>query len=298
MKMLALIIALGLTAQLQVVSETTILQDQAFSGILSRDGKHLAYVRRGLVIRALDSGQQKQLLPIGQFGWLLAWSPDGKFIYYMHQGDKPWIRDLWRIDVDHGTTARLIRHVGQLIAPAPDGLHIAYRRDSEIMIADVDGKNERALCHPCYAGWFMVWSRDGTQLVVQDNSVRWENALFLLDVQTGRMKQLAHFDRRIEGMDWTTDGAGVLICMTRFDMNGPTETGQIWHVSVPTGETKQLTHDPTGFSGLIGATPDGLALLAIRTHPPPGLWERMIGFFGIDPGPDGIPGTVMLHLKK
>ena len=57
--------------------------------------------------------------------------------------------------------------------------------------------------------------------------------------------------------------------------------------------------DPTGYRGLIGATPDGLSVVALRMHPQPGPWnELMKKFLGIEPGPDGISGTVMLHLRK
>ncbi len=270
------------------------------NAVLSADGKRLAIAdNQGLKIRALDSGREKQLLPFDKYGRPVSWSPDAKFIYYLHPGEKPWIHDLWRVAVNAGTTGLLIQHVSGRPALTPDGRSVAFTREDAIMLSGVDGKNEKVVCSPCKAGWDLTWSPDGSQLLIPQWTMlankQVKSRLVLMDVKTGRTTELASLDGLvgISGVSWTS--AGVLLAYSgRND-----DASQIWHMSVPSGDRTQVTRDPTGYDQLIGATPDGLSVVAVRQIPPLGYWQRAIAlFFGKEPGVDGPHGTVMLHLRK
>lgn len=293
------LLAVSLSGQWRVTSETPVLQDGIGLSLLSEDGKQLAYYgRAGLMLRTLESGRERQLIPFGQSGWLSSWTADGKFIYYLRQGEKPWIHDLWRVAVDTGSV-EAVRKGGPRVVHSRDGSQVAFENSKGLLVSRADGGNERVVAKSWPRRGTVIWSPDASQILVEESV--WmtnKSTLTLVDLATGKQRELTHFDRAMLGVAWPSGADALFVCMFRYDETKSQEPGQIWSIKLASGEATQLTHDPTGFSQLIGAAPDGQSLLVTRMNPPAGYWTRLASIFGIDSGPDRIPGTVMLHLSK
>jgi Tol biopolymer transport system component len=103
---------------------------------LSPDGRFLAVPREDraskssvLEVVTIEDGQARELLRVpasGAFSHALAWSPDGRFLFFAKdQGEK---RDLWQIAIETGEMQKLGVSMEGLseVRPHPDGRRIAF----------------------------------------------------------------------------------------------------------------------------------------------------------------------------
>jgi Tol biopolymer transport system component len=117
-------------------SEEREIRSNASDFALSPDGRFLAVPREDraartsvLEIVAVEDGQSRELLRIagsGAFSHALAWSPDGRFLFFTK--DRGAARELWRIAVESGESERLGLSMNGLseVRPHPDGRRLAF----------------------------------------------------------------------------------------------------------------------------------------------------------------------------
>jgi TolB protein len=167
------------------------------------------------------------------------WSADGERIFFNSSRGTPdptaeWSaqqHDLWSLRPD-GEDLRRHTHCGTVCTypvPSPDGKRLAYRkivampgfdwalraieRNSDVFVADLDGRNERNLSsHAAYDGW-PVWSPDGRFVVISSNRTGKPNAgqLYAIEVDAAEAAPIALTDSRDYGyVQPSFAGAGML----------------------------------------------------------------------------------------
>jgi Tol biopolymer transport system component len=232
----------------------------------SPDGKSLAYVsrrprpasaipRHTLVIRDMESGQERELYPkVGLQG--LHWSPDGRSILLGWNGQR-------RIDVQTGDVTRLVQ-----LDPAdnakihatdwsPDGNAVFYALrkagNSVIMRYDLETGKEKEVADP--DGW-EAWnglavSPDGRRIALVGGKT-----IMVMPATGGELRILhRQDDREIEeevgmwGSTWTADGRYLLFKKRREPMT------ELWRISAEGGEPQKLLAMKS--LGAVSVHPDG-----------------------------------------
>jgi hypothetical protein len=298
----------------QIVSESPL--GNGMEGLYSTDLKQVAFgAPSKIIIRSLDTGQEKQIQLSGRLGFLLAWSPDGRFIYHLRQsqGSPYFTNDLWRCDVRTGTSEHILPHVGWSPALSPDGAQLAFPRGTSLMLSSSDGKSVRKLCEGCGSSR-VVWSPDSASLAVYTIRNGSDHpTLTLVSVATGAVTNLAALPPGgLDSFLWPSGAGGVFFNFFRnsdqrryrvtvwTDASYTWQDSQIWFCAIPGGtggELYQVTHASPGYTGLFAGAPDGMTLIARRNTPMPGYWELMENLFGAVRRHES-GAIVQLRLKK
>ena len=145
-------------------------EDRMTAEAISQDGKSVAYSdRSGVSIHAIDSGSDRLLASPALFtAERLAWYPDERNLLVSGTGAAGHRRQVWVVSLE-GDPPRLLLDDAGLAVPSPDGTRVAYTRkqDTEIWVADADGKNAHALVAARNGDsfTFLLWSPDSHRLV-------------------------------------------------------------------------------------------------------------------------------------
>jgi DNA-binding winged helix-turn-helix (wHTH) protein/Tol biopolymer transport system component len=145
-------------------------EDRLSAQSVSPDGKSLAYSDHvGVFIYSIDDGADRRLSMPPSFDIeRLAWAPDGRSLLASGITTAAHRRQVWVVSTPGNPPHMLLDDAGLAVA-SPDGLRIAFTReqDSEIWIADADGRN----AHPLVRGnngdsfIFLLWSPDSRRLI-------------------------------------------------------------------------------------------------------------------------------------
>ena len=90
----------------------------------SADGTRVVYheplAGDAIFISDRSGGNPRQIYvsPAGIHNHDLAWSPDGRFVYFQRGITNPYEMDVWRVPASGGTAERLTRHTGMVASPA------------------------------------------------------------------------------------------------------------------------------------------------------------------------------------
>ncbi len=309
---LLLVVSLVAAAdKFQLVSESPL--GNGMGGLYSADLKQVAFgAPSKITIRSLETGQEKKIQLSGMLGFLIAWSPDGRYIYYVRQsqGSPYFTNDLWRCDVRAGTSEHILPQVGWSPALSSDGAQLAFQRGTSLMLSTSDGKSLRKLCDGCGSSR-MVWSPDGASLAVYTiHNGSDHPTLTLVSVATGAVTNLVALPPGgLDSFLWPSGAGGVFFNFFRnsdqrryrvtvwTDASYTWDDSQIWFCGIPGGELYQVTHASPGYTGLFAGTPDGMTLIARRNTPMPGYWELMENLFGAVRRHES-GAIVQLRLKK
>lgn len=250
----------------------------AMASAISPDGKRVAYVleeARGQSewIRPLDSTVDTPLLQAepGDHKYL-SFSHDGAYLYYVRATAGGGV--LYRIPASGGPAEKVFAPVNNRFALAPDGKRFAFIRLDEqhweeaVIVAGPGAKSERTVAvrrRPQYysrAG--LAWSPDGKSLLCMAGNASFytPNAhhLVRLDVATGVESSVGrHTWAWPNSLLWTADGRSLIVSANAHAIGAL----QVWHVSLPGGETRRITNDLSNYESL-SQTADGKTLLAVR----------------------------------
>ncbi len=254
---------------------------------VSPDGKYLAYVeKRGelqsLSVRQIDESTAIEIIPPKKQRFLgLTFAPDGKQIYYAtyekeNLSTPLLIGNLYRISMLGGVPQLIVSDIDSPIAIAPDNRRFAFVRhhndDSKIMIAAFD--DVKASAQPLaarkiserFSSEGLAWSPDGKTIVcgvyVADSAEKQMDAAFV-NAETGEQQLLTRENWSYVGQtSWLADGsAAVFPAFNRKDG----QTDDIWLVSYPNGEARQVTNGISGAFGL-GLTADSNTLITVKSE--------------------------------
>lgn len=186
-------------------------------------------------------------------------SPSAKRIAFEARGD------IYTVPQEHGDVRNLTESSGardRSPAWSPDGAWIAYisdkSGDDEVYLIDQMGKEpERKLTSSGHFKSGLVWSPESDKLLFTTE----ENALYLLDKDSGKEKLIAKNEHReITSYSWSPDGQWIA-----YDFAVRNRNRDIYFYNVKTGESRQVTQD-LGDDYEPVFTPDGKYLLLITTR--------------------------------
>ncbi len=221
---------------------------------ISPDGERLAYVRveeqQGSVwVKQIATGNSVQTLPPSRNGYRsLAYSPDGKYLFFREESDPGAI---YQVSVFGGVPKKVAENVWSDFSVSPDGRQIAFiRRDTGrnaylLILANKDGGDERKLIERQSAlnsgGVAPAWSPDGSRIIVVAGAQQQVHpALQTVDVVTGRETELKTTRwRAISRVLWTPNGRNLIITARATDE----PYSQLWVIAYPEGAVRRLTND-------------------------------------------------------
>lgn len=203
----------------------------------SPDGRKIAFVRvsRGKKIVQLinpDGSGSEPITPPSQSVIHPSFTPDGLAILYCTDDDlRPPAKNESQIySIDLATRrVRLLISGGVNTFPvmSPDGTKIAYRKiigdmNSEVFIAEADGRNARNLTnHWTFEGW-PAWSPDGQQIAFAGNRGNAGYQIFLMNADGSDVRLLANTEGRGTAPKWSADGRTIYFtnCRRSQDFHG------------------------------------------------------------------------------
>ena len=256
---------------------------------LSPDGKVVAYVNdengnHSISLRQRSTGIDHQVVSPANTKYKgLAFFPNGDYLSYLKaEGDSA---DLYQVSTFGGPSRKLATKVDTPVSFSPDGgrfTFVRYSADalvSTLLIADVDGSNEKPLAilrSPqlfSRSGFYSsgpAWSPDGKLIAVPAFNVTDETfrEIILVNVENGEMNSITPGRWNvIEKLVWLADGNGFL--MNAAEANS--SLLQIWLVDRQGGEVRRVTEDPNLYAGL-SATRDSHVVLTIKKERTSTVW--------------------------
>ena len=258
---------------------------------ISPDGKYVVYeVNRGgklsLWLRQVATASAVKLVPDSDVGYGgTTFSPDGNFVYYITSGKENPNGSLYEVPTLGGTPRKVLSNIASPVTFSPDGKQFAYVREhstqgptSELVIADIDGSNQRVL----FAGkvavdWFSTfgpsWSPDGKYVasgVRRLDAAGYSNGISLFDM-SGKVTELVpKLKGEVARMVWLHDGSGLVFSATPQIL---ADNFQLFTVGYPSGEISRITNDLNSYGRVsLGITTDGSALVTIQSSRLSNVW--------------------------
>jgi dipeptidyl aminopeptidase/acylaminoacyl peptidase len=181
---------------------------------LSPDGKWIAIGGpNGLRLEPVSGGEAKPWFQ----GSITAWFPDGQRVLTSRQND------LWSIPVGSTTGTQITKDAGNERAPAisPDGRWIAFASSrgghNDIWVVPSDGRAAprqvtQAAMPEDETRFGPVWSPDGKTIAyVSNKNDYWHDDVWLVDVASGKARQLTKGVMTSETPVWSPDGKHIAL---------------------------------------------------------------------------------------
>lgn len=255
---------------------------------ISPDGKYVAFVNnesglRSLIVRQVATGSSVQVVAPTNLSFLPpTFSNDGNYIYYTLV-DKG-VGTLYQVPSLGGSPKRVMVDVDSKVNFSPDGTRLAFsRHDPEkntdtIIIAAADGANPQPLISTEEANRKnfseVAWSPDQDKLLVGSIDKIFNDGMASLNLITVSLK-----DKRIEpfgnktwlnanSFGWLKDGSGIFMLAKKSQE----EQQQIWFLSYPSAEARQITNDSSGYV-LMSFAADNNTIAALKSDIISSLWS-------------------------
>ncbi len=269
---------------------------------ISPDGKYLFNVhdegggKQSLWMRHIATASNKEIIPPSETSYVgLTFSPDGSYLYFLQKpADNPDVNFLYQVPVLGGTPRLLIKDVDSAVSFSPDGKRMVFLRDSgseansKLIIANVDGSNERVLATRPLPGYKdPSWSPDGTTIAstVIDPGGKTLGMVFGMDPETGQEKTLYSASAFFNKPTWLPDGRHMAVIFQNIDTNWD---GQVGMINLRSGKFRRVTNDLNNYSNTtLAATGDGKELVVVQSTPVLGLYT-----LSAQPNAPGSPAMV------
>ena len=284
---------------------------------ISPDAKFVAFVnrqegRQSLAVRQIATGSVITLVQpaITEFHQP-SFTPDGDFIYYV--STSRGVGTAYQVPTLGGESKRIIVDVDSKIAFSPDGKRLAFVRHNpneggdSIIIAGSDGSNPETFLTTKEAGYDAFtaadWSPEGDRILVGAYKNTGEPThklqLVTFDLRDKRKEPVG--EKRwmnVKSVEWVRTGAGIVL-VGRSNLG---ENSQVWLISYPDGEARQITTDTTDY-GSVSISADGGSIVATRVDVISSFWsinpatremkqltgesKNLLGGLGLAQMPDG-----------
>lgn len=231
---------------------------QDFAPKISPDGQWVAfygYDHTGtpdLYVVSIDGRSERRLTDTPEFWEILPqWSPDGARLYYT-AGESMTAMDIWSIDVASGeaqqvtgagTNVRSVDATTSLMQNEFAFIRTLESGETHFVLRDMDTQDETILLrHNIENASFgrLNLRPDGRQLLFTAsfglNEAPLDNFLYILDIETGRARQITHErNTRRRQASWTREGDALLYAQ---DLAGSYD---IYRLTLETGEVHRVS---------------------------------------------------------
>lgn len=235
----------------------------------SPDGKFLAYLSTrnaglgtAIVVRALETGKEREIPVNADRINRLAWFPDGAALTFIGLDDKG-LTSIYRLDVQNGALSTLVPSGPELfflqVHVVPDGRALVYlvlnlKTQGRAIVARSLQTGEEKIVTSSLSPFGLAPSPNGKQLAVFDNDEKTRRqAILVMPLAGGEPREVRRFDKPtfITGRpSWSPDGRLILFPAR------PEDRTEIMCVSVEGGEPQKLGINMLGL-GDVSVHPDG-----------------------------------------
>lgn len=254
---------------------------------LSPDGKMFVYALKELEQNSLwlgfvEGGEDKLLRPseTGRYNDL-AFSADGNFVLFTFSGADSRESILYRIPTLGGPREKIRSKVTSFCV-SPNGYHYAFSRydpeakTTRIVIASLAGGEDVFINVPntrSFGSESASWSPDGGTIAFAASITANEphDQVFLAQVTDASVRQLTSYGwKEVIKTAWTEGGKALLLVAQEKNSHTSVSYSQIWQVSIPKGETRQLTHDLSSYRSVLSTA--GPLFLTVELRQMNNVW--------------------------
>ena len=220
-----------------------------YNPVFSPDGRTLAFNRGSQGVQAIytvpvSGGKEQQLISGPQFGWGLAWTPDGRNIIFAKAGWLPKTGWLWKISVRGGEPERL--QFGQEgVEPSIRGNRLVYAR--QVVNLNIWRRKFEALQSSGPSDKFIssMAIESGPQFSPDGSKIAFESTrsgayeIWMCGSDGTAPIQLTHFNSVTGTPRWSPDGQQIA-----FDSRAP-GNAEIFVMDSRGGSPRRLTNEPS-----------------------------------------------------
>ena len=266
----------------EIKISTLMSRNDLGEAVLSGDGRYLAYVtsaddKASINVRQVRTGSDAQVLPPQEFPVRgISFSPDGDYLYFLNRDPQsPDYSALFQLASLGGTPRKVAFDVDSAVTFSPDGKRFCFRRGlfdqgEALVIVDLETGKEQELIRlrrpetfdALGLGTALAWSPDGKRIACATGSPvgglhTW---IATIDLESGERKSIGTQTWLFaDSLRWLPDGSAIIL--SAFSIGTPSP--QIYRVSYPGGESRRMTNDLDGYTGL-SLSSDGASIAAIR----------------------------------
>ena len=258
------------------------------SGALSPDGKSFVFVSEqggtpDLWLRQIVGGEPVRLTNDAAEEADPIYSSDGETIYFTRIDGAG--SSIWRIGALGGQVRRIVTNARKP-ALSPDGHNLAYfTPDSDgmgdtLIVSAIDGGGTRTVARKFTGSNLngrVAWSPDGNWLAYNRWALFAPLNLFVLEVSTGRERQVTHFSRSGEGIEsqaWLPDSRHLVVSYVPQSTFFQSDLGVL---DVNDGSISRLTFNIAQTIGSLSVSADGTRLIATAGQLRREVWKVPLG---------------------
>jgi Tol biopolymer transport system component len=217
----------------------------------SPDGKFLAYVSKGSIsIRALETGQERQLTPRLRFLREVLWSPDGRslLVRATDEGDR-W--GLYKVDTQTGEATPVVQADVFWGNPewSRDGKAVFCRAGARRLVRREIASGQEQLLAADTGSGSLALSPDGSTLAftVADQQAK-ATLLKVMPAAGGEARELLRLSEQegipVTGLTWMPDGGQILFIKSLKERN------ELWAIPAEGGQPRKLNLAMKGLRAL------------------------------------------------
>jgi serine/threonine protein kinase len=252
---------------------------KASKAAISPDGKYILSIQldagqESLWLRNVPTKSNTQIVaPTDDRYDAVTFSPDGNSIYFTRrERDEIDVDSLYRLPVLGGNPERVIHNVGTNVTFSPDGARLTFVRyknnegKGDLVIANVDGSNEKILTTQSAQLGAPQWSPDGKIITATDvlSEDATTGSIDLFDAATAQKTVLLKSAMLLDSIAWLPDGHALLVLAA--DAASNFNRKQIGLITYPKGEYRAVTKDTNDYLS-ISLPADGKTIATIQSQP-------------------------------
>ena len=245
---------------------------------ISPDGNYILNVQRdkgqqSLWLRNVPTNSNTQIVPPTDDQYqALAFSPDGNYIYFVRsEKAEKNVESLYREPVLGGDAERVVHDIRSNVTFSPDRSRIAFLRtkaqegEGDVIIANVDGSNEKVLVKDNAQMGNPSWSPDGKWIAVARflPDAKFVSAIWLFDSTSGEKKVLMESELSLDKPLWMPNQKALLVLSTGPSTNFNRQ--QIGMVTYPEGIYHAITNDTNDYPTL-SLSGDGKTIATVQSQ--------------------------------